>query len=91
MSERTLEGLDLQGFRAAAESLKLYRRADLNDPEHGTSLMTSNPALFKDRVRPNPASDAANSGPSTPRLSGARRPSWQSTTTLFRASAAAES
>jgi hypothetical protein len=29
----------IDGFRAAVESLKLYRRADLNDPEHGTSLI----------------------------------------------------
>jgi DNA-binding MarR family transcriptional regulator len=30
---------ELDGFRAAVESLKLYRRADLNDPEQGTSLI----------------------------------------------------
>ncbi len=39
MSERALTPSDLHGFRAAVESLKLYRRADLNDPELGTSLI----------------------------------------------------
>lgn len=28
----------LQRFQSAAESLKLYRRADLTDPEEGTSV-----------------------------------------------------
>lgn len=39
MSEQKPSVEELQGFRAAIESLKLYRRADLNDPEHGTSLI----------------------------------------------------
>ncbi|MDB5339101.1 MAG: ArsR family transcriptional regulator [Planctomycetaceae bacterium] len=39
MTQRALSQAELQGFRAAVESLKLYRRADLNDPEHGTSLI----------------------------------------------------
>ena len=29
----------ISGFRSAAESLKLFRRADLTDPEHNTSLI----------------------------------------------------
>jgi pantothenate kinase-related protein Tda10 len=39
MSDRVPSSQELQGFRAAVESLKLYRRADLQDPEHGTSLI----------------------------------------------------
>jgi len=39
MADRTPSKEELEGFRAATESLKLYRRADLNDPEHGTSLI----------------------------------------------------
>ena len=39
MTDRTPSKEELEGFRAATESLKLYRRADLNDPEHGTSLI----------------------------------------------------
>jgi DNA-binding MarR family transcriptional regulator len=39
MSDQIPTSLELEGFRAAVESLKLYRRADLNDPEHGTSLI----------------------------------------------------
>lgn len=34
-----LDAAKLEGFRAVAESLKLYRRADLNDPDHGTPLI----------------------------------------------------
>jgi len=33
------DSAQIDGFRAAVESLKLYRRADLNDPEHGTPLI----------------------------------------------------
>jgi DNA-binding MarR family transcriptional regulator len=39
MSDREPSSEELEGFRAAVESLKLYRRADLNDPEQGTSLI----------------------------------------------------
>src|ERR1700754_1556434 len=39
MTDRTPSKEELEGFRAATESLKLYRRADLNDTEHGTSLI----------------------------------------------------
>lgn len=39
MSDTAFNPSELQGFRAAVESLKLYRRADLNDPEHGVSLI----------------------------------------------------
>lgn len=39
MSDQAPTLMELEGFRAAVESLKLYRRADLNDPEHGTSLI----------------------------------------------------
>lgn len=39
MDDRIVSDAEMQGFRAAVESLKLYRRADLNDPEHGTSLI----------------------------------------------------
>lgn len=39
MTEIGPSSSQVDGFRAAIESLKLYRRADLNDPEHGTSLI----------------------------------------------------
>jgi Cdc6-like AAA superfamily ATPase len=39
MTDRLPSSQELQGFRAAVESMKLYRRADLQDPEHGTSLI----------------------------------------------------
>ena len=39
MADRFPSSQDLDGFRTAVESLKLYRRADLNDPEQGTSLI----------------------------------------------------
>ncbi|MCX5734707.1 MAG: hypothetical protein NTW68_10310 [candidate division NC10 bacterium] len=39
MNDRSVSSAELEGFRAAVESLKLYRRADLNDPEQGTSLI----------------------------------------------------
>jgi DNA-binding MarR family transcriptional regulator/Cdc6-like AAA superfamily ATPase len=39
VNEREPSSSQIDGFRAAVESLKLYRRADLNDPEHGTSLI----------------------------------------------------
>ena len=39
MSDRSPSNVELNGFREAMESLKLYRRADLTDPEHGTSLI----------------------------------------------------
>src|SRR5450759_2313125 len=32
---------ELSGFQEAAQSLRLYRRADLTDPEHGDSLIES--------------------------------------------------
>ena len=39
MNDTHPSSAEIDGFRAAVESLKLYRRADLNDPEHGTSLI----------------------------------------------------
>jgi hypothetical protein len=39
MSDRSPSNVQLEGFREAVESLKLYRRADLIDPEHGSSLI----------------------------------------------------
>jgi pantothenate kinase-related protein Tda10 len=39
MSDQSPSNVELSGFREAVESLKLYRRADLTDPEHGTSLI----------------------------------------------------
>ena len=39
MSDRSPSNVQLEGFREAVESLKLYRRADLSDPEHGSSLI----------------------------------------------------
>jgi DNA-binding MarR family transcriptional regulator len=49
----------LAGFRKAAESLKLFRRADLTDPEHNTSLIDElyvdplpEEAVFRNVLRP---------------------------------------
>ncbi|HBP88243.1 MAG TPA: helix-turn-helix domain-containing protein [Nitrospirales bacterium] len=39
MTDRIRSPAELEGFRSAVNSLKLYRRADLNDPEQGTSLI----------------------------------------------------
>lgn len=41
MSNSPWEGSILRGFQEAAQSLKLYRRADLHDPDQGTSLIDS--------------------------------------------------
>src|SRR2546430_4442904 len=49
----------ISGFRNAAESLKLFRRADLTDPEHNTSLIDElyedplpEDAVFRNLLRP---------------------------------------
>jgi len=49
----------LQGFQRAADSLKLYRRADLTEPEHNTSLIDElyvdplpQDAVFQNILRP---------------------------------------
>lgn len=39
MSDQEPSAEQLGGFRSAVESLKLYRRADLSDPEQGTPLI----------------------------------------------------
>jgi DNA-binding MarR family transcriptional regulator len=50
----------LRGFQRTADSLKLYRRADLSDPEHGESLIDDlyvdplpEDAVFRTALRPN--------------------------------------
>src|SRR5450631_1563946 len=49
----------LSGFRKAVESLKLFRRADLTDPEHNSSLVDElyvdplpEDAVFQTALRP---------------------------------------
>jgi len=59
MSEIDITDAQMQGFRAAVESLKLYRRADLHDPEQGSPLIEElyidplpHEDVFKTAIRP---------------------------------------
>lgn len=59
MSEIDITDAQMQGFRAAVESLKLYRRADLHDPEQGAPLIEElyvdplpHEDVFKTAIRP---------------------------------------
>lgn len=39
MSDQRISETQMRGFRSAVESLKLYRRADLHDPDQGSPLI----------------------------------------------------
>lgn len=59
MSETGVTDIQMQRFRAAVESLKLYRRADLHDPEQGSPLIEElyvdplpHEDVFKTAIRP---------------------------------------
>src|SRR5690606_10652245 len=59
VSDEKFSNAQIQGFRAAIESLKLYRRADLHDPEHGSPLIEDlyvdplpHEDVFKTAIRP---------------------------------------
>lgn len=59
MSDAGISATQMQGFRTAVESLKLYRRADLHDPEQGSPLIEElyvdplpHEDVFKTALRP---------------------------------------
>jgi len=59
MSDTGISASQMQGFRTAVESLKLYRRADLHDPEQGSTLIEKlyvdplpHEDVFKTALRP---------------------------------------
>ncbi|QOJ21212.1 MAG: MarR family transcriptional regulator [Gammaproteobacteria bacterium] len=59
MSDTGISSTQMQGFRTAVESLKLYRRADLHDPEQGSPLIEElyvdplpHEDVFKTALRP---------------------------------------
>lgn len=59
MSDQGMSEAQMRGFRSAVESLKLYRRADLHDPEQGSPLIEElyvdplpHEDVFRTAVRP---------------------------------------